>query len=49
MFAALAEFERGLIRERTQAGPVAANRSWTTSRCARSKPCCAIPIFRWPR
>lgn len=56
VFAALAEFERGLIRERTQAGlpqrvpevaPVAASRSWTNSSCAKSKRSCAARRFRW--
>jgi hypothetical protein len=56
VFAALAEFERGLIRERTQAGwqrpvpeagPVAAKPNWTKSRYARSRRFCAIPTFRW--
>lgn len=47
VFAALAEFERGLIRERTQAagwpqlvpvvGLVVASRSWTQNRYARSR------------
>ena len=45
IFAALAEFERELIRERTQAGLKAA-RARGSSRCR--KPRCAWPKPRWP-
>jgi hypothetical protein len=56
VFAALAEFERGLIRERTRAGlkqpvpvagPVAASRSWTPSRYATSRRYCATRKHVW--
>ncbi|CAE6855873.1 hypothetical protein R75465_07408 [Paraburkholderia aspalathi] len=48
VFAALAEFERGLIRERTPAGLAAARaRGRAGGRCARSRHCCATLTFRW--
>jgi len=55
VFAALAEFERGLIRERTRAGLDAArargraagNPSWTPSRYATSRRFCATRILAW--
>lgn len=56
VFAALAEFERGLIRERAQVGITAArakgrvgavNRSWMINRCVKSSYYCQILTSRW--